>query len=102
MDALLDSFYEDVYFAVKNKFREHIDKVSQLNSYFFVLIKIYRGEILGERQKYLFNNLKKIAENIYQQYALKSKEFERQNLPYFKLFKSYGNYQFHFLVVKFR
>ena len=49
MDALLDRFYEDVDFAVKNKFRKYFLKVSELNSSFFLLIKRYRGEILGER-----------------------------------------------------
>ena len=39
MDAVLDRFYEDIEFSVKNRFREYIVKVSQLNSSFFVLIK---------------------------------------------------------------
>ena len=99
MDALSDRFYEDVDFAVKNKFREYIVKVSELNSS-FVLIKRCRGKILGERQKFLFDNLKEITKNVYKEYALKSKEFERDYFPYFKLVKSYGNYQFHFLVIK--
>lgn len=66
---------------------------------FFVLVKRYRG-ILGDRQKILYKDLKNITENIHEEYALKSKDFERQFFPYFKLGKSYGNYQFHFLVVK--
>ena len=99
MDALSDRFYEDVDFAVKNKFREYIVKKSELNSS-FVLIKRCRGKILGERQKFLFDNLKEITKNVYKEYALKSKEFERDYFPYFKLVKSYGNYQFHFLVIK--
>ena len=96
MDALLDRFYEDVDFAVKNKFREYIAKVSELNSSFFVLTERYRRKILGEREKYLFDNLKEITENVYKEQALKPKEFERDYFPYFKLVKSYGNYQFHF------
>ena len=100
MDSLLDRFYEDVDFAVKNKFRENIVKLSELNSSFFVLIKRYREKILGERQKFLFDNLKEITENVYKEYALKSREFERDYFLYFKLAKSYINYQFHFLVIK--
>ena len=81
----MDRVYEDVDFAGKNKFREYIVKVSELNSSFFVLIKRYRGTILVERQKFLFNNLKEITENVYKENALKSKEFERDYFPYFKL-----------------
>ena len=100
MDALLDRFFEDIEFSVKNNFKEYILKVLELNLSFFVLIKQYRGKILGERQKILFNGLKDITENIFRDYALKSKDFERNFVPYCKLVKSHGNYQFHFLVVK--
>ena len=85
---------------MKRNFREYIFKVAELNSSVFVLIKRYRGKILGDRQKILYKDLKNITENIYEEYALKSKDFERQFFPYFKLGKIYGNYQFHFLVVK--
>ena len=100
MDALLDRFFEDIEFSVKNNFKEYILKVLELNLSFFVLIKQYRGKILGERQKILFNGLIDITENIFRDYALKSKDFERNFFPYCKLVKSHGNYQFHFLVVK--
>ena len=100
MDALLDRFYEDIEYFVKNGFKGYIIKVSELNSSFFVLLKRYRGKILGDRQKKLFDDLKAITEDIYKDYALKSKEFEREYFPYFKLVKNYGNYQFHFLVIK--
>ena len=63
IDALLDRFYEDVDFAVKNKFREYIAKVSELNSSFFVLTKRYRRKLLGEREKYLFE----LTENVYKE-----------------------------------
>lgn len=81
MDALLDRFYEEIEYAIKNKFREYIIKVSELNSSFFVLIKRYGGKKLGEKQKYLFETVKEITENIYKQYAWYSKEFERQYFP---------------------
>ena len=100
MDAPLDRLYEDTEYSVKNRFKGYIIKVSELNSSFFVLVKRYRGKILGDRQKKLFGDLKAITEDIYKDYALKSKEFEREYFPYFKLVKSYGNYQFHFLVIK--
>lgn len=100
MDALLDRFYEDIENALRNKFREYIIKVSQLNCSFFVLIKRPRGKILGEKRKYLYENLKEITENIYRKYASDSSDFERQYFPYLKLIKCYGNYHYHFLVAK--
>ena len=53
MDALLDRLYEDIKYSVKNRFKGYIIKVSELNSSFFVLVKRYRGKILGDRQKHL-------------------------------------------------
>ena len=54
MNPLLYRFYENINFSVKNKFRDYIVKVSELNSSFFILIERYTGKLLGEKQKYLF------------------------------------------------
>ena len=77
MDALLDRFYEDINFSVKNKFRDYVVNVTELSSSFFVLIKKFRGNILVEKQKFLFDNLKEITENLHKECASKSKELER-------------------------
>ena len=53
MDALLDRFYEDIEYFVKNRFKGYTIKVSELNSSFFVLLKRYRGTTLGDRKNYL-------------------------------------------------
>lgn len=100
MNVLLDRLYENIEFTVKKHFKGYIVKVSELKSSFFVLIKRYRGKVLGERRKFLFDILKLITEDICRDYASKSKNFEQEYFPYFKLVKSYGNYQFHFLVIK--
>ena len=100
MDALLEKFYEDIESNMKNMFSQYIVKVSELNSSFFVLIKQYRGEVLSEKQEELFGKVKSISEDVSKDYATKSKDFERDFFPYFRLVKSYGNYQFHFLVIK--
>ena len=100
MDGLLDRFYEDIEYAVRDQFRGYYVKVSQLNSSFFVLVKRRRGKILGEKRKFLFDRLKVISEEIYDKYASLSKLFEQEYFPYFKPVKSYSNYHFHFLVVK--
>ena len=48
----------------------------------------------------MFENLKKITEEIYKKYSRLSPTFYRSYFPYFKLVKSYGGYFFHFLVIK--
>ena len=88
MDALLDRLYENIEYSVKNRFKGYIIKVSELNSLFFVLVKRYRGKILGDRQNKSSGDLKAITEDIYKNYAYKSTEFEREYFPYFKLVKS--------------
>ena len=55
----------DIEFRVKNHFKYYTVKMSELNSSFCVLVKQYRGKILGERQKYLFDSVKLISENLY-------------------------------------
>lgn len=99
-DALLDRFYEELESDIKNKFGQYIVKASELNSSFFVLIKRYRGKILGEQQKYLFDQIKEISQKDYRKFSQLSLEFQYKYFPYFKLVESYWNYQFHFLVVK--
>ena len=88
MDALLDRFYKDIDCAVKSQFREYYIKVSQPNSPVFVLVKRRRGNILGDKQKFLFDRLKKISEEIYTKYTLSSKKFVKEYFPYFKLLKA--------------
>ena len=65
MDDLLGRFYENIEYAVKAQFKEYYVKVSQLNSSFFVLVKRRRGKILGEKRLYLFDKLKRISEDVY-------------------------------------
>ena len=100
MEALLDRFYEDLDSALWEMFWRYIVKVSELKGCFFVLVKKPRGKILNEDIKVLCDNVQKISEVIYRKYPCNSSEFERQYFPYFKLVKSYGNYHYHFLVVK--
>lgn len=57
MNVLLDRLYENIEFTVKKHFKGYIVKVSELKSSFFVLIKRYRGKVLGERRKFLFDIL---------------------------------------------
>ena len=65
MDDLLDRFYKDIEHAVKAQCKGYYVKFSQLNSSFFVLVKRRRGKILGEKRLYLFDKLKRISEDVY-------------------------------------
>ena len=85
----MDRFYEELESDIKNKFGQYIVKVSELNSSFFVLIKRYRGKILGEQQKYLFDQIKEISQKDYCKFSQLSLEFQYKYFPYFKLVKSY-------------
>ena len=76
MDVLLNRFDKDIEYVVKVQFKEYYIKVSQLNYLFFVLVKLRRGKILGEKRKFLFDRLKRISEEIYSKYASFSKTFE--------------------------
>ena len=60
MDALLDRLFEDIEYSVKNRFKGYIIKASELNSSSSVLVKSYRGKILGDRQKKIFDDLSQV------------------------------------------
>ena len=100
MDGLFDRFFEDMEAAVNSRFPDYFDKVSELNGTFFVPKKLPRGKIFGFRRKVLFDDLKKVTEDVYNKYPERSFKFRMSHFPYFKLVKSYGGYHFHFLVVK--
>ena len=100
MDALLDRLWEDIECTVKKYFKGYYIKVSESNFAFFVLAERGRRKVLGDKQRFLCDMLKIITEDIYREYANRSKHFEREYFPYFKLVKSYGNCNFNFLVIK--
>ena len=100
MDDLLDRFFDRLKFNFRRKFSYFAIKVSQVKESFYVLIKKPRGKILGDNLKNLFDEVKYISERIYHKFADNCKEFRYNYFPYFKLVSCYGNYQYHFLVVK--
>ena len=106
MDDLLDRFFEQLESSLSLRFPHCIVKFSQVKGSFFVLVKKPRGKILNDNLKYLCNNVQLISENIYKKYAEEfmvknyAEEFSYGYFPYFKLVKCYGNYHYHFLVVK--
>ena len=100
IDKLLHAFYEEMDSIVKNKFYKYIVKISQVNSSFYVLIRKRRGKILGDDLCRMMKQIKDISEKIYSKFSKKSKEFHYSFFLYFKLVRTYGNYQYHFLVVR--
>ena len=96
MNELLDRFFERLEFSFRHEFFRYIIKVSEVRRSFYVLVKKHRGKILGD----LFIDVKYISEKIYNKFADDSKSFRYDYFPYFKLVRCYGNYQYHFLVVK--
>ena len=100
MNELLARFFEDLERSVKAQFDENIVKVSELKSSFFVLIKKDINKILDFKRIRMLEKLKRITEDLYENYAKISFSFYRGYFPYFKLVKSYGGYHFHFSVIK--
>ena len=100
MDNLLDRFFKELEFRLKSQFRRYIVKTSELGGSFFVLVKKPRGKILNDDRAFLYENVQRISQNIYKKYAENCTEFSYRYFTYFKLVKCYGNYHYHFLVVK--
>lgn len=75
-----------------------IVKISEVRGSFDVLIKKVRGKIIGDNMKRLFEDIKYLSEKIYMQFADLSNSFPY--FPCFKLRRYYGNYQYHFLVIR--
>ena len=48
----------------------------------------------------MIDDVKDFSEEIYKTYAEKSSNFRYKFFPYFKLVRSYGVYQYHFLVIR--
>ena len=48
----------------------------------------------------MIDDVKDFSEEIYKTYAEKSSNFRYKFFPYFKLVRSYGGYQYHFLVIR--
>ena len=100
MDELLDRFYENLEFNMQREFSRYIVKVPQVRGSFYVLIKKPKGKILGDSLKNLFEDVKYISERVYKKFSNQSNRFKYKFFPYFKLVRSHGSYQYHFLVVR--
>ena len=101
MEELLDKFYEKLEFNLQQEFSRYIVKVSQVKGLFYVLIKKPGGRILGKSLKNMIDDVKYISEKVYKSILINQiQRFRYKSFPYFKLVRCYGNYQYHFLVVR--
>ena len=91
MDTMLDRFFEEIERSVKENLKQYYLKVSEMNGSFFVLVKRRRGKILVEKQKFLFDTLQKLTEDIYLKFSNSFFFCEKNYFPYFKLSFSFFN-----------
>ena len=64
------------------------------------LLKGPGAKILNDTKTFLYDTVQQLSEDVYKKYADNCTKFSHNYFPYFKLVKCYGNYHYHFLVVK--
>ena len=72
MDTMLVKFFEKIERNVKENFKKYYVKVSEMNGSFLVLVKRRRGKKLVGKQKFLFDTLQKLTEDIYLKFSNRS------------------------------
>ena len=100
MEDLLDRFFENLELHLQRKFPHYIVKVSQVKGSFYVLVRKPRGKISNNDLKILFKQVKSISNKMYDKFSENSSIFRYNFFPYFKLVRCYGNYHYHFLVIR--
>ena len=100
MDVVLDRMFEGLKMSLSRELSQYIVKVSQVKKSFYVLVRKSRGEILGCKKEKLFDVAENISENIYYNYCRDCTELGYNFFPYFTLVRNFGNYHFHFLVLR--
>ena len=92
MDTMLVKFFEKIERNVKENFKKYYVKVSEMNGSFLVLVKRRRGKKLVAKQKFLFDTLQKLTEDIFLKFSNRSFFFfEKNYFPYFRLSFSFFN-----------
>ena len=66
MDVLLDRVFGRLEFSFRHEFAHFVIKVSQVKESFYVLGKNPRVNILGDNLKNLFDEVKYISENFWE------------------------------------
>ena len=78
----------------------YIVKIPQVKGSFYVLIRKPRGKILNQNLKNVIDTVTNISDKFFNKYAEKWNDFKYKFFAYFKLVRSYGRNQYHFLVVR--
>ena len=98
MEFSLDRMFDDLQLSLSREFPSYLYhvKVSEVRKSFYILIRKKRGSILGESRKELFENVKNIAGNVYNNYVKNFNKILYNYCPYCKLIRNYGNFRFSF------
>ena len=94
MGTMLVKFFEKIERNVKENFKKYYVKVSEMNGSFLLLVKRRRGKKLLGKQKFLFDTLQKLTEDIYLKFSNRSFFFSK------KITSLTLGFHFHFLIVK--
>ena len=94
MGTMLVKFFEKIERNVKENFKKYYVKVSEMNGSFLVLVKRRRGKKLVAKQKFLFDTLQKLTEDIFLKFSNRSFFFSK------KITSPTLGFHFHFLIVK--
>ena len=81
MGTMLVKFFEKIERNVKENFKKYYVKVSEMNGSFLLLVKRRRGKKLVGKQKFLFDTLQKLTEDIYLKFSNRSFFFRKKLLP---------------------
>ena len=100
MEDLLYRFFENLELHLQRKIPRYNVKVSQVKGSFYALERKHRGKILNNDLKILFKHVKSISNKMYDKFSENSSMFRYNFFPYFKLVRCYGNYHYHFLVIR--
>ena len=100
IENVLDVFYKKLESVFRDIFYKYIVIVCQIKSSFHAFIGKKRGKILHENLKCLLRQVKNTSKIFMMNFLKNQKNFVISFFHYFKLVCCYGNYQYHFLVVK--
>ena len=102
MKCSLDRMFDYLHVSLSREFPNYLYhlKVSEVRKSFYAQIRKKRGKILGDSRKELFEDVKNITENVYNNYARSCNKITFNYFLYYKLIRNYGNFHFHFLVIR--
>ena len=97
-----DNMFEDLQNSFSIQFSNlfYNMQVSQVKDSFYVLFRIKQWKVSGDKRKQMFDHIKDVSENIYNNCARNNNDITLRYFPYCRLIRNYENYYFHFLVIR--